>query len=348
MSALTGGTGAVTVNVGGTVYMTTLATLTRVEGSMLGALAEALSDDEVLFIDRDGPSFRYVLNYLRDPFAKPLVPRDPTDRDQLAREVDFYGLPGLLSRPSTTEAAGGDWKGESACTQIVTQAELSGFQVKSKWVEGRDGREEKQYQWYRQFPCCDLRGCSLRYMDLTNWNLRGCNLAGVDATGANFTNANLRGCNLAGVKMRAAMFFGADLCGANLTGANASGSEFKYADLRGANLVGVDASRASFEKAKLSGANLSRANLQEAKLYWLYKVNFTGANVRRAVLDVSSEVREQLEREAARGDYFGPPFEPVPPDWDPERNPHISRSVGAVFPRLQLSEREIRSQVYNR
>ena len=127
------------------------------------------------------------------------------------------------------------------------------------------------------------------------------------------------------------MFFGADLCGANLTGANASGSEFKYADLRGANLVGVDASRASFEKAKLSGANLSRANLQEAKLYWLYKVNFTGANVRRAVLDVSSEVREQLEREAARGDYFGPPFEPVPPNWDPERNPGISRSVGARF-----------------
>ena len=331
LSALTEGTGAITVNVGGTVYMTTLATLTRVEGSMLGALAEALSDDEVLFIDRDGPSFRYVLNYLRDPFAKPLVPRDPTDRDQLAREVDFYGLPGLLSRPSTTEAAGGDWKGESACTQIVTQAELSGFQVKSKWVEGRDGREEKQYQWYRQFPCCDLRGCSLRYMDLTNWNLRGCNLAGVDATGANFTNANLRGCNLAGVKMRAAMFFGADLCGANLTGANASGSEFKYADLRGANLVGVDASRASFEKAKLSGANLSRANLQQAKLYWasLADANFTGANVRRA--NFKAHFREQVEREAARGDYFGPPFEPASPNWDPFFNPGISRSVGAVF-----------------
>ena len=109
--------------------MTTLATLTRVEGSMLGALAEALSDDEVLFIDRDGPSFRYVLNYLRDPFAKPLLPRDPTERDQLAREADFYGLPGLLSRPSTTEAAGGDWEGESACTQVVTQAELSGYQM---------------------------------------------------------------------------------------------------------------------------------------------------------------------------------------------------------------------------
>ena len=104
--------------------MTTLATLTRVEGSMLVALAEALSDDEVLFIDRDGPSFRYVLNYLRDPFAKPLVPRDPTDRDQLAREVDFYGLPGLLSRPSTTEAAGGDWRVTPFKVQEVTPEEI--------------------------------------------------------------------------------------------------------------------------------------------------------------------------------------------------------------------------------
>ena len=298
MSALTGGTGAVTVNVGGTVYMTTLATLTRVEGSMLGALAEALSDDEVLFIDRDGPSFRYVLNYLRDPFAKPLLPRDPTELDQLARETDFYGLPGLLSRPSTTEAAGGDWKGESACTQIVTQAELCGYQFRSNIHEYNPSGQPAAYNYssYRQFPCRDLRGCSLRYMDLTGWNLRGCNLAGVDATGANFAETDLRGCNLAGV--------------------DASGAEFNSADLRGANLSG--------------------ANLQEANFYLLYSAsllnaNFTGANVRRAMFHGPNQLREQVEREAARGDYFGPPFEPASPNWDPQQHPQISRSVGAVF-----------------
>jgi uncharacterized protein YjbI with pentapeptide repeats len=331
MSALTNRTDAVTVNVGGTVYMTTLATLTRVEGSMLGAMAEALSDGEVLFIDRDGPSFRYVLNYLRDPFAKPLLPRDPTDRDQLAREADFYGIPGLLSRPSTTEAAGGDWKGESACTQIVTQAELSGFQVTSKWEVGRNGREQKEYQWYRQFPCRDLRDCSLRYMDLTGWNLRGCNLAGVDATGADFTETDLRGCNLAGVDASGADFNSADLRGANLTGVNASGANFNSAQLHGANLTGVNASGANFDNANMSGANLSRANLQEASLnvYRLVDTNFTGANVRRA--NFKAHFREKVEREAARGDFFGPPFEPASPNWDPERNPGISRSVGAVF-----------------
>ena len=318
MSALTGGTGAITVNVGGTVYMTTLSTLTRVEGSMLGALAEALSDDEVLFIDRDGPSFRYVLNYLRDPFAKPLLPRDPTERDQLARETDFYGLPGLLGGSSTTEAAG-YCEGESACTRVVTQAELSGYQIRSNIHEHSTPSEQPtvfNYSSYRQFPCHDLRGCSLRYMDLTGWNLRGCNLAGVDATGANFAETDLRGCNLAGV--------------------DASGADFNSAELGGANLAGVNASRARFGNANLSGVNLSGANLQEARLSGhrsdgLDYTNFTGANVRRARIRGSNGVREQVEREAARGDFFGPPFEPMPPHWDPERSPGISLSVGAVF-----------------
>lgn len=305
--------------------MTTLATLTRVEGSMLGALAEALSDDEVLFIDRDGPCFRYVLNYLRDPFAKQLFPRDPTERDQLAREADFYGLPGVFGRCSTTEAEGG-WKGESACTQVVTQTELSGYQIRSKHYESSPSQVFK-YSSYRQFPCRDLRGCSLRYMDLTGWNLRGCNLAGVDATGANFEETDLRDCNLADV--------------------HASGANFNSAKLDGANLAGIDASGANFKCANLYGANLSGANLQEAKLTGRYRsineygcneddynlddTNFTGANVRRAIIHSSNQNTERVKREAAQGDYFGPPFGPVPPNWNPEHDPSISRSVGAVF-----------------
>ena len=236
MSALTNPTGAITVNVGGTVYTTTLATLTRVEGSMLGALAEALSDDEVLFIDRDGPSFRYVLNYLRDPFAKPLLPRDPTERDQLAREVDFYGLPGLLGGSSTTEAAGGGWKGETACTRVLPQSELYGLQYGNVIRRPRSSnnttfmttfpassrhQEEGPFpRVWKQYPCHDLRGLSLRYMDLRMWNLRGCNLAGVDATGADFTGANLSDANLSGANLQEAMFVTAILNRSKFSGAD--------------------------------------------------------------------------------------------------------------------------------
>ena len=238
MSALTGSTGAITVNVGGTVYKTTLATLTRVEGSMLGALAEAFaaSDDEVLFIDRDGPCFRYVLNYLRDPFAKPLLPRDPTELDQLARETAFYGLPGLLSRPSTIEAAGGDWEGASACTRELPQSELYGLQSGNvSWNPSRQpttfaatfpkstrhSQEKGPFpRVWKQYPCHDLRGLSLRYMDLRMWNLRGCNLAGVDATGADFTGANLSDANLSGANLQEAMLLTANLTRSKFSGAD--------------------------------------------------------------------------------------------------------------------------------
>ena len=273
MSALTNCTDPIVVNVGGTIYQTTMAKLTKITGSHLSALAElfAASGDEVLFIDRDGPSFRYVLNYLRDPFFKPLLPRDPTELDQLAREADFYRLPGLLNRSSTN-----GWKGESACTQVVTQAELDG-------IEGP-----------RQFPCRDLRGCSLRFMDLTGWNLRGCNLAGVDATGVDFTEANLRGCNMVGVQAIGANFTSADLCSATLAGAN-------------------------LQEAKFSGA------------IGLPGTKFAGANVRRARF--TADMRGQIERQAADGPYFGPPFEPRPPNWvqDPPPFSQYSMKVGAIF-----------------
>ena len=260
---------------------------------MLCALAEAFaaSDDEVLFIDRDGPSFRYVLNYLRDPFAKPLLPRDPTELDQLAREADFYRLPGLLNRSSTN-----GWKGESACTQVVTQAELCGYQLRSNIHEyGQSGRPAAyNYSSYRQFPCRDLRDCSLRFMDLTGWNLRGCNLAGVDATGADFTEANLRGCNMVGVYASGANFTSADLCSATLAGANLQEANFSAAD-------------------------------------FLTGTKFAGANVRRARF--TADFRRQIEREAARGDYFGDPYGPMPPGWvqDPPPFSQYSLSVGAIF-----------------
>lgn len=247
---------------------------------MLGALSESFAegDGEVMFLDRDGPSFRYILNYLRDPFATPLLPRDPTERDQLAREADFYGLPGLLSSSSTAEAAGGNWESESACARVLAQSKLYGSQSGIVGYGGRDGfevdapvsrglvRTGKFPMVRKQYPCHDLRGLSLHYMNLGKWNLRGCNLAGVDATGADFTGANL------------------------------------------------------------SDANLSGANLQEATLLWanLQRCKFTGANVRRA--SFRARHREFIEREAAPGDYYGPPYGPAPRNIPPTANSRVGAS----------------------
>ena len=89
----------ITVNVGGTLYSTTAATLTKVEGSLLAELFNGdVEDGAEKFIDRDGACFRWVLNYLRSPAGTPTVlPEHASERAQLALEADFYGLPELAA-----------------------------------------------------------------------------------------------------------------------------------------------------------------------------------------------------------------------------------------------------------
>ena len=92
----------VALNIGGTLYRTTRGTLCRCEGSMLERMFNRSPDDPLravadssgqYFIDRDGPLFRHILNYLRD--GRLAIAFDFSDYDQLIAEADFYG--GYLS-----------------------------------------------------------------------------------------------------------------------------------------------------------------------------------------------------------------------------------------------------------
>ena len=51
--------------------------------------------DGAYLIDRDGPSFRYVVNYLRD--GEPALPTKASELDQLAREARYFGLEELAA-----------------------------------------------------------------------------------------------------------------------------------------------------------------------------------------------------------------------------------------------------------
>lgn len=90
-----------------------LSTLVKVSGSMLATMFQnvvqkgpghasvPLAQDETgaYILDRDGPSFRYVLAYLRglDNAGFPAVlPADRADRELLAAEADYYMLPDLV------------------------------------------------------------------------------------------------------------------------------------------------------------------------------------------------------------------------------------------------------------
>ena len=88
---------AVTVNVGGKFFSTTLRTLTAHPGSILhnmfSAPMAAHRDvrDNTYFLDRNGDVFGLILDYLRCGVL--VVPRDPVEYAVLRREVSYYGLP---------------------------------------------------------------------------------------------------------------------------------------------------------------------------------------------------------------------------------------------------------------
>ena len=90
----------VRLNVGGTVFATTLGTLRTYKGSIMCqlftppyALHNETGQDGIIsfFLDRNGDVFSIILDYLRTGTLT--VPRDPVAYLVLRREVFFYGLP---------------------------------------------------------------------------------------------------------------------------------------------------------------------------------------------------------------------------------------------------------------
>ncbi|CAF1248355.1 unnamed protein product [Rotaria sp. Silwood1] len=84
------------LNVGGTYYTTSKATLCSQE-SMLKSLFQfplVYDQQKRIFIDRDGQHFRYILNYLRDSYID--IPSDPIVQNELLREAQYYCLDNLV------------------------------------------------------------------------------------------------------------------------------------------------------------------------------------------------------------------------------------------------------------
>tara|TARA_B100000795_G_scaffold71282_1_gene50162 strand:- start:1467 stop:2420 length:954 start_codon:yes stop_codon:yes gene_type:complete len=88
----------VKLNIGGTLFRTSRATLTATP-SMLATMfsgrhAVPTDDDGSVFIDRDGRHFHHVLNYLRTGSA--VLPQADDAQQELLVEADYYQLGGLI------------------------------------------------------------------------------------------------------------------------------------------------------------------------------------------------------------------------------------------------------------
>ncbi|CAJ0591185.1 unnamed protein product [Cylicocyclus nassatus] len=85
----------VKINVGGTIFETTISTLTRVDNSVLSAMvADRWRNQEEIFVDRNPTHFAKILDYLRDG-ENVVLPSDHDSREALRKEAEFYNLPGL-------------------------------------------------------------------------------------------------------------------------------------------------------------------------------------------------------------------------------------------------------------
>ncbi|KAI4888331.1 hypothetical protein NFI96_005811 [Prochilodus magdalenae] len=128
----------VCVNVGGELYTTTLDTLTRCRDSMLGAMFTGqiplLRDrNGNFFIDRDGKTFRYILNFLRCNSLD--LPPHFTELTLLRREADFFQIRPLLEE---LERRGAEPRGVRSlggallCVEVDSQERVLHFNYKRK------------------------------------------------------------------------------------------------------------------------------------------------------------------------------------------------------------------------
>ncbi|KAM4629812.1 BTB/POZ domain-containing protein KCTD1-like [Polymixia lowei] len=122
---LTKTTAPVHIDVGGHMYTSSLATLTKYPESRIGRLFDGTepivldSLKQHYFIDRDGPMFRYILNFLRT--SKLLIPDDFKEYSLLYEEARFFQLRPLqaeLERWRSDREPGNVWR---ACECVVVR-----------------------------------------------------------------------------------------------------------------------------------------------------------------------------------------------------------------------------------
>lgn len=143
--------------------------------------------------------------------------------------------------------------------------------------------------WDADHARVTLRGADLRGRSLRSVNLSGADLERTDFGGADLANSTLRAALLGGAVFDRALLEEADLAGANLRFASfrecvLEGADLQAADLWGAKLGEVDADKADFRGAQLEEADFQEADAREADFRGagLGLTDFRGADLRTA------------------------------------------------------------------
>lgn len=85
----------VKLDVGGQVFNTSMATMTKDPHSLLAKIAlHDMSTARSAFVDRDGTHFRYILNFLRDGFC--VLPSKQHQLQELRQEAEYFQVQARL------------------------------------------------------------------------------------------------------------------------------------------------------------------------------------------------------------------------------------------------------------
>ncbi|KAK1169717.1 BTB/POZ domain-containing protein KCTD4-like [Acipenser oxyrinchus oxyrinchus] len=136
----------VTLNIGGYLYITQKQTLSKYPGSFLEEVANRKRQGVPIdskgnpFIDRDGPLFRHILNFLRT--GELILPEGFQECGLLVREAEFYGLERLAEAIKSTANKGSST--ETTFLEVIDSHERSqGLKVfcsDTDFIEGLKGR----------------------------------------------------------------------------------------------------------------------------------------------------------------------------------------------------------------
>ncbi len=142
--------------------------------------------------------------------------------------------------------------------ELIEESEFEAKLIKhKKWID-TDCKEGERAVLYG----INLRGKSLRKINLQGAYLAGANFQDAILDDAKFQGADLASANFQDAKLNDAKFQGAYLAGANFQDAILNNAKFQGAYMASANLE-----RAHLRDANLEGADLKFANLNETYLY---------------------------------------------------------------------------------
>ena len=281
-----------TLNVGGKLFSTTRATITRKEpDSMLANMfslennyswSSSVDANGAFLIDRSPTYFEPVLNYLRNGT---LIIDKGINPEGILEEARFFGIMSLVELVEERIKQEEPVNDQTPITRRELIMKLIGtpanHELRCQGVNFKGANLEKldlrgiNFK-YAILKGCNLRGANLSYCnferaDLSYSRIDGASLVNVKMLCVNLEGCSMRGCNLEdpagnrsnleGANMKGVTLEGSHMTGINLRVANIKNGNLKNCDLRSAVMAGTD-----LENCDLSGCDLHEANLRGANL----------------------------------------------------------------------------------